>query len=340
MPLTSNGAISFQDIQDEWDGSHPISLTEYYGLHPLPDSGVVSADTFRGTTNSMWDTSSATYFPDNGFIVRDQDHTPNGQYIKPDGTKLYIAGYINEKVFEYNMSTPWDIRTMSYVQEFFIGDRDWAPFDITFKPDGTKMLFVGDRYDKVYAYNLSTAWDISTASYVQDFSLGVEKPYASYFKPDGTRFWVASRQPKQINEYNLSTPWDLSTASSGITRSYGSGELETHTHSGTGGIAGSSEQIVWGMFFKPDGTAMYLSVHIHDYIGVDAEITYYNLSTPWDVSTATLTNRYQIALAGGGADSMNVNYAISLKPDGTTLYVNDGKYDVMRQFRLGTDKAN
>lgn len=335
MPVTANGPISFQDIQDEWDGSHPISLTEYYGLYPIPDSGVISVDTFRGTTNSMWDTSSATYLPNNAFGVRDQDNGPVGAYFKPDGTKLYMLGHTNEKVFEYNMGTPWDIRTMSYVQEFFVGDKDFAPQEMTFKPDGTKMLFVGDQHDKVYAYNLSTPWDITTASYEKDFSLGVGKPYSADFKPDGTRFWVASREPRRITEYNLSTPWDLSTASSGITRAYASGELEYHTHTGTGGPAGSTIQEVWGMFFKPDGTAMYLSVHIHDFIGDDAEVTYYNLSTPWDVSTATLTNRYQVAL--NPDNRMSVNYAITLKPDGTTMYLNDGKYDAMRQFRLGTD---
>jgi len=49
MALQSSGQISLQDIQDEFGGSHPISLSEYYGVDTVPASGAISFNDFYGT---------------------------------------------------------------------------------------------------------------------------------------------------------------------------------------------------------------------------------------------------------------------------------------------------
>lgn len=47
MP-TPSGAITMQDIQDEFGGSHPISLSEYYGVASgVPSSGAISMGDLR-----------------------------------------------------------------------------------------------------------------------------------------------------------------------------------------------------------------------------------------------------------------------------------------------------
>lgn len=52
IPLT--GKISFSDIQDEWEGSNPISLTEYYGVDDgVPANGEISVSDFRGTADTF-----------------------------------------------------------------------------------------------------------------------------------------------------------------------------------------------------------------------------------------------------------------------------------------------
>jgi hypothetical protein len=46
------GTASFQDIEDEFGGSHPITLTEYYGgAVGIPASGTISVDDFRGKSS-------------------------------------------------------------------------------------------------------------------------------------------------------------------------------------------------------------------------------------------------------------------------------------------------
>ena len=56
--------------------------------------------------------------------------------------------------------------TATYVQDFSVGSQDIFPTDITFNNDGTKMYVLGDAGNDVNEYSLSTAFDISTASYV------------------------------------------------------------------------------------------------------------------------------------------------------------------------------
>jgi hypothetical protein len=46
-----------------------------------------------------------------------------------------------------------------------VGGQDSGPENITFNNDGTKMYMVGGTNDAIYQYTLSTAWDITTASY-------------------------------------------------------------------------------------------------------------------------------------------------------------------------------
>ena len=51
MPVPT-GTASFQDIEDEFGGSHPISLSEYYGAAAgVPASGTISVNNFRGTSS-------------------------------------------------------------------------------------------------------------------------------------------------------------------------------------------------------------------------------------------------------------------------------------------------
>ena len=49
MTLPSTGSISMSQIQAEFGGSNPISLSEYYGVTDgIPTSGTISMSQFRG----------------------------------------------------------------------------------------------------------------------------------------------------------------------------------------------------------------------------------------------------------------------------------------------------
>ena len=108
-----------------------------------------------GFTSSAqrWDISTATY--DNvSFSVSGQDTNPFGITFKPDGTKMYMVGYTNDRVYQYTLSTPWVVSSATYDSvSFLVSGQDTNPIDITFKPDGTKMYILGYTNDRVYQYS-------------------------------------------------------------------------------------------------------------------------------------------------------------------------------------------
>jgi len=53
MAIQASGAITLQDIQDEFGGSHPISVSEYYGSDTVPASGQISLSDFYGTQSAF-----------------------------------------------------------------------------------------------------------------------------------------------------------------------------------------------------------------------------------------------------------------------------------------------
>ena len=191
--------------------------------------------------STAWDITTASYLQN--FSVRPQDTSPTGLFFKPDGTKMYVMGNSGDDVNEYDLSTAWDVSTSSYLQNSYVGFQEFNPTDIFFKPDGTKMYITGYTGDDVNEYDLSTAWDITTAAYLQNFSVAAQdtNPQDIFFKPDGTKMYVIGTTNDYVNEYNLSTAWDISTAS----------YLQNFS-------VNAQDDTPTGIFFKPDGTKMYI----------------------------------------------------------------------------------
>jgi len=148
------------------------------------------------------------------FSVAGQDVTPRGIFFSASGSHLYVLGGNGDDINQYSLSTPWDISSASYVQNFSVSAQDLNPWGISFKVDGTKMYVVGDTNDSIFEYDLSTAWNISTASYVQSFSVSAQTslPIGLCFKEDGSKLFFVDFTNDQVEEYSLSTPWDISTA--------------------------------------------------------------------------------------------------------------------------------
>jgi len=77
------------------------------------------------------------------------------------------------------------------------------------------MYVMGTANDTIYQYSLSTAWDLSTASYASK-SFAVSKqdstPQEMYLTPDGSKLMIIGQTTDSVFQYTLSTPWDISSA--------------------------------------------------------------------------------------------------------------------------------
>ena len=264
---------------------------------------VIGAGGVGGDT--AWNISTANYVQ--SFSVVAQSFWPRDVVFKPDGTKMYVSDADVSSVFEYDLSTAWDVSTASYVQDFSVSSEDSRADGIFFKPDGTKMYVTGWGRGYVYEYNLSTAWDVSTASYVQDFSVlsTANRPRGISFKPDGTKMYVMGNSFDVLSEYNLSSAWNISTAS--YVQDF---------------IVSSQALNPEDVFFKPDGTKMYVTDSYND------RVVEYNLSTSWDVSTASYVQDLFVG------DKDNTPSGIYFKPDGTRMYMTGVGSDSVHEYHL------
>jgi len=194
-----------------------------YGIAFKPDGtkmyvvGDGNDSVYSYTLSTPWSVATAT-FGGVTFSVGAQDTQPKDVSFKPDGTKMYVTASLNDAIFQYTLSTPWDISTATYDNTTFsIALQASDLISVSFKPDGTKMYAVGGtNYDRVYQYTLSAAWDLSTASYDNSFfSASAQDSFLAglAFKPDGTKLFLAGGNTDTIFQYTLSTPWNVTTAS-------------------------------------------------------------------------------------------------------------------------------
>jgi len=146
------------------------------------------------------------------FSVSGQDNSPEGIAFNDDGTKMYMVGQSNDSVFQYSLSTGFDLSTASYDSvSFSVASEDTLPRGITFNTDGTKMYIVGGSSNSVFQYSLSTGFDLSTASYDSvSFSVATEdgSPTGIAFNTDGTKMYMVGYSIDSVFQYSLSTGFD------------------------------------------------------------------------------------------------------------------------------------
>ena len=228
--------------------------------------------------------------------VSSQDSDPSCIAFNDDGTKLYILGGAHDCVYEYNLSTPYDISTGVYNDCLNISDLGKYTRCIAFNDDGTKLYVVyndpEDYPDKVYEYNLTTPWDVSTGVYndyvdiTQDSSI-----WGIAFNNNGTKLYIVGGEYDQVYEYNLTTPWDVSTRVYVDSLDIGDQDIQPKD-----------------IEFNNDGTKMYMS-------GQWNKMVYeYELSTPYDVSTGTYVDSLNTS-------SLGIPYGIAFNDNGTKFYV-------------------
>lgn len=279
----------------------------FRGLLP----GVIS-----GSATGPWDVSTAVY--DSVSFVTSEDSFMFSMKFKPDGTKMYLFGTQNDTVYQYSLSSAWDINTASYDGvSFSVGSQDSNINGINFKPDGTRMYAVGSTNDSVYQYNLSTAWLLSSASYSGvSFSVASQdsSPESVAFKPDGNVMYVCGDANNRVYQYNLLSAWSLSSVS----------------YTGKSLLVSTQESNPKGIAFKPDGTKVYV-------IGSGSDsVNQYALTTAWDLTTASFETAYNVGSDIDAATGLtSIVYDLAFKDDGKKMYVLDYITDDVYQFSLG-----
>ena len=287
------------------------------------------------------------------------------------GNNIYIGGGFEhlDWVWDDNHLTP------DFVASYSVASQETGPRGISFSSDGTKFFVAGYQGQDVGEYSMSTAWDVSTASYTDALDISGQQSGVSglTFNNDGTKMFVAGYGGGYtVDEWILSTAWDVSTASHETELNLGSGirgltfnndgtemyvandnveriytyDLSTGFDLSTAGSRNDdsinlattvSESMVRGVRFNDDGTRMFTNGFYHDG-GYDSRIYEYSLSTAFDVATAT---HYSTSLTYGGFGAGEFE-DLFFNSDGTKMFAMDNADNTIDEYTIigGWDNTN
>lgn len=266
------GRVHYKRVSDldllmyfEWtdDYSRTLCTVPLEGPPITEDAAFWGGSSYWGST--AWNIENASSASES-YDVTSEESNPTGLAFKSDGTKMYVIGAGSAVVNQYALSTAWDVTTASFETSFSVSSQDAAPLGFEFKTDGTKMFVVGTVNKRIYEYALSTAWDISSASFTTSVSHSSEESATARglaFKSGGTKMFLVGDSSDRIYQYSLSVAWDVSTA----------------TYSGTSFDPTAQSTDIRDIAFDTDGAIMFIQ---------SSNKTYqYALGTAWDISTAT-----------------------------------------------------
>jgi sugar lactone lactonase YvrE len=264
-----------------------------------------------GNVGLGWDISTGSY-ASKSMSVGSQETATNGVAFSADGTKAYVLGNANNTIYQYTLSTAWDISTGSYASKSMsVGSQETAPTDLAFSSDGTQCYIIGTTFsDSVYQYTLSTPWDISTGSYASKSMSVQSQEYNSHgvaFSGDGTKCYIIGYTNNTIYQYALSTAWDISTGS------YASKSMS----------AAAQDSSCLSVRMSADGTKAYVLGNVND------TIYQYTLSTPWDISTGSYASKSMSA----AAQESTCN-GLAFAADGSIVYVIGNTNKTIYQYTL------
>ena len=113
----------------------------------------------------------------------------------------------------------------TFVDSFSVNSEEDEPRGITFNNNGTKMFIIGWRGDDVNEYTLSTAWDVSTATFVDSTSSIDADGRDVRFNPDGTKMFVAGNLVG-VHSNTVFTPVATGRITELVTSSNPNGEIK------------------------------------------------------------------------------------------------------------------
>ena len=175
-----------------------------------------TGSTYQYSLSTAYDASTASYDNVSFDMSPYNNGGSRGLRFNNDGTKVYTCGNANDYVFQYSLSTAYDLSTASFTTEKYIGGQASTPQGVNFNNDGTRM-YITNENGWIYQYPLSTPFLITSwgpsydNTYAFDSNLTAKE---MLFNDDGTKMYILhSGSTATIRTYSLSTAYDMSTVS-------------------------------------------------------------------------------------------------------------------------------
>ena len=239
------------------------------------------------------------------FSVAGQEATARQIRFNTDGTKMYLGGS-NDNIYQYSLSTAFDISTLSY------DSVSWNPDSVTdiqaffFNNDGTK-IYIGKSI--LYEYSLSTAFDMSSTLTLVSSSLDLgEDSFCWNISRDGQKVFACPYSDQDVHSWTLSTPYDTSSASK-----------DTYVLADTN----SQRSFPTDINFDSSGEKLYI-------LDDNSNVYQYSMTTAYDLSTATYDNK---SFNFSGTDTST--QSLVFNADGTKAFMSAKINDAVYQYSTG-----
>lgn len=163
------------------------------------------------TVATGFDLSSAVAYSGNSVATDDgaSNAYANGVATNSDGTKWFVADSVTDTIYEYSLSTGFDLSsTWAYTgNSFYVGSQATGPEGIVFNSDGTKFFIACDLTDAIYEYSCSVGFDLGSTVTYSGSSIGVSSEAADIsglaFDPSGTKLSVVDSSNDDVFVYEL-----------------------------------------------------------------------------------------------------------------------------------------
>ena len=139
--------------------------------------------------------------------------------LSDDGTKMYILETINNSIQQYSLRFPFDVSsaTLDSGSQLSVNNEETSPTSFTLTEDGLKLYVIGTDSKRVHSYSLSSANEISSATYDSlSASFLVENedmnPQGLALNDLGDQLLVLGGENQKVIQYTLSSSFDVSSA--------------------------------------------------------------------------------------------------------------------------------
>ncbi len=216
-PLSTNFSVSTASVSNT--ASDHLSI----GTYEVLIGGIDFADdgskliTFGRNTVDRWDLStpydlSTGSHVSGTFSVSSQTTNMYDGYMKNDGTKMYVVGYAPDHIYEYDLSTAYALNTASFNQSFDISAKSTVTSGVHFSTDGYAFVVYDNSGDKAHKYNMTTAFDVSTASFHSSsgsFASSESTGGGIWFDDDWTYMFLVGENDDDVDRINLADVPDV-----------------------------------------------------------------------------------------------------------------------------------
>ena len=247
-----------------------------------------------------------------GFVDSKQvnQNRPMAIAFNPSGTKMFVVGMSQNKIYEFDLTTGFDVSTATKNSNecSFIGLADDA-VDIDFNSDGTKLFLVdqgqGGADNTIEEFDLSTAYDVSSCTHVEEHFAGDFELVGIEFNTNGTKLFIFDETSGSlIKQYSLNSAYNLSNPT-----------LQKQSTGTSNRTFEDIEDSPKGFAFSSDGSKMFMTGRERD------KVQEFNLSTPFDLSSVSRAGAETIA-----SQIVDVG-GISFSNDGLKMFVLDADND-------------